>query len=183
MCTKTSCQVKNQNNTARFLWKSWENTGKPGKTEKKNWVINHGCLIKKVLFDVSPIFRQTQIWCYGKKTWMAGLRGWGFAVSGNTSCFIGSICHMHPHFPTDPSHLPKLPQKFIKTCWVMSCHCTAYAKIHHKQIAIVQRGNKQNLGVPLATIYHHLSHSNFHVFFTSKYPISTIFLHKKPQKI
>lgn len=182
MCTKTSCQVKNQNNTARFLWKSWENTGKPGKTEKKlgdqSWLPD-----KKGPFWCISHFQTDPNMMLRKKTWMAGLRGWGFAVSGNTSCFIGSICHMHPHFPTDPSHLPKLPQKFIKTCWVMSCHCTAYAKIHHKQIAIVQRGNKQNLGVPLATIYHHLSHSNFHVFFTSKYPISTIFLHKKPQKI
>ena len=140
---------------------------------------------KKVLFDVSPIFRQTQIWCW--TTWgqrapptscqvRLGLRSVGKHQLLHWFC-------MHPHFPTDPSHLPKLPQKFIKTCWVMSCHCTAYAKIHHKQIAIVQRGNKQNLGVPLATIYHHLSHSNFHVFFTSKSHISTIFLHKKPQKI
>lgn len=53
MCTKTSCQVKNQNNTARFLWKSWENMGKSGQTEKKNWVINHGCLKKSPFWCIS----------------------------------------------------------------------------------------------------------------------------------
>lgn len=75
MCTKTSCHSEKPEQHSQISLKIMGKHGQTRKNTEKN-LGDQSWLPQKKSF-LMPIFRQTQIWCR-KKTWMAGLRGWGF---------------------------------------------------------------------------------------------------------